>query len=60
MYHCKCAVDRMRWTNYLQSPSATVVQRSKLKKVSSHKFATSYENLVAALKILVTKLIEAV
>ena len=26
--------------------------------MSGHKFATSYENLVATLKILVTKLIE--
>ena len=33
---------------------------SKLKKMSGRKFATSYENLVATLKMLVAKLIEAI
>ena len=36
------------------------VQGSKLKKMSGRKFATSYENLVATLKMLVAKLIEAI
>ena len=31
----------------------------EIKKMSGHKFATSYENLVATLKTLVAKLIEA-
>ena len=35
-------------------------QGSKLKKMSGRKFATSYENLVATLKMLVAKLIEAI
>ena len=35
-------------------------QSSKLKKMSGRKFATSYENLVATLKMLVAKLIEAI
>ena len=35
-------------------------QGSKLKKVSGRNFATSYENLVAILKMLVAKLIEAI
>ena len=35
-------------------------QGSKLKKMSGRKFATSYENLVATLKTLVAKLIEAI
>ena len=30
------------------------------KKLSGRKFATSYENLVATLKILVAKLVEAI
>ena len=34
-------------------------QGSKLKKMSGRKFATSYENLVATLKMLVAKLVEA-
>ena len=32
----------------------------EIKKMSGLKFATSYENFVATLKILITKLIEAV
>ena len=36
------------------------LQGSKLKKISGRKFATSYENLVATLKMLVVKLIEAI
>ena len=36
------------------------LQGSKLKKMSGRKFATSYENLVATLKMLVAKLIEAI
>ena len=36
------------------------VQGSKLKKMSGRKFATSYENLVATLKMLVPKLIEVI
>ena len=39
---------------------ATVVQGSKLKKMFGRKFATGYENLVATLKMLVAKLIEAI
>ena len=35
-------------------------QGSKLKKMSGRKFATTYENLVATLKMLVVKLIEAI
>ena len=35
-------------------------QGSKFKKMSGRKFATSYENLVATLKMLVAKLIEAI
>ena len=35
-------------------------QGSKLKEMSRRKFATSYENLVATLKMLVAKLIEAI
>ena len=35
-------------------------QGSKLKKMFGRKFATSYENLVATLKMLVAKLIEAI
>ena len=35
-------------------------QGSKLKKMSGRKFATSYESLVATLKTLVAKLIEAI
>ena len=35
-------------------------QGSKLKKMSGRKFATSYENLVATLKMVVAKLIEAI
>ena len=35
-------------------------QGSKLKKMSGRKFATSYQNLVATLKVLVAKLIEAI
>ena len=38
----------------------TCRQGSKLKKMSGRKFATSYENLVATLKMLVAKLIEAI
>ena len=37
-----------------------LIQGSKLKKMSGRKFATSYENLVATLKMLVAKLIEAI
>ena len=36
------------------------VRGSKLKKMSGRKFATSYENLVATLKMVVAKLIEAI
>ena len=36
------------------------LQGSKLKKMSGRKFATSCENLVATLKMLVAKLIEAI
>ena len=36
------------------------LQGSKLKKMSGRKFATSYENLVATLKMLVAKFIEAI
>ena len=39
---------------------ASYIQGSKLKKMSGRKFATSYENLVATLKMLVAKLIEAI
>ena len=35
-------------------------QGSKLKKMSGRKLATSYENLVATLKMSVAKLIEAI
>ena len=35
-------------------------QGSKFKKMSGRKFVTSYENLVATLKMLVAKLIEAI
>ena len=35
-------------------------QGSKLKKMCGRKFATSYENLVATLKMLVAKLIKAI
>ena len=35
-------------------------QGSKLKKMSGRKFATSCENLVATLKMLVAKLIESI
>ena len=35
-------------------------QGSKLKKMSGRKFATSYKNLVATLKMLVAKLSEAI
>ena len=38
----------------------SIAQGSKLKKLSGRKFATSYENLVATLKMLVAKLIEAI
>ena len=38
----------------------TIGQGSKLKKMFGRKFATSYENLVANLKMLVAKLIEAI
>ena len=37
-----------------------LLQGSKLKKLFGRKFATSYENLVATLKMLVAKLIEAI
>ena len=37
-----------------------ITQGSKLKKMFGRKFATSYENLVATLKMLVEKLIEAI
>ena len=40
--------------------SLSMHQGSKLKKTSGRKFATSYENLVATLKMLVAKLIEAI
>ena len=40
----------------VDSPS----QGSKFKKMSGRKFATSSENLVATLKMLVAKLIEAI
>ena len=47
----KCAIDNQ---------GEIGEQGSKLKKMSGRKFATSYENLVATLKMLVAKLIEAI
>ena len=41
-------------------PRILILQGLKLKKMSGRKFATSYENLVATLKMLVAKLIEAI
>ena len=41
-------------------PYAMATQGSKLKKMSRRKFATSYKNLVATLKMSVAKLIEAI
>ena len=38
----------------------TGMQGSKFKKMSGCKFATSYKNLVATLKMFVAKLIEAI
>ena len=43
-----------------QVSSDGISQGSKLKEMSGAKFATSYENLVATLKMLVVKLIEAI
>ena len=49
-------------TEWGQFPGSTCKhnQGSKFKKMSGRKFATSYENLVATLKMLVAKLIEAI
>ena len=38
----------------------TGMQGSKLKKMSGRKFATSHENLLSTLKMLVAKFIEAI
>ena len=38
----------------------TTTQGSKFKKMTGRKFATSYENLIATLKMLVAKLIEVI
>ena len=46
--------------HFNESQLLSIVQGSKLKKMSGRKFATSYENLVATLKMVVAKLIEAI
>ena len=54
-----CHVSQYITMYYHVMPCITM-QGSKLKKMSGRKFATSYENLVATLKMLVAKLIEAI
>ena len=46
--------------DHIHAEMASISQGSKLKKISGRKFATSYENLVATLKMLVAKLIDAI
>ena len=53
-------VEAIQVFNSTKSLMCLNEQGSKLKKVSGRKFATSYENLVTTLKMLVAKLIEAI
>ena len=58
--HCAIFTTSIRRTPSINIIISGHLQGSKLKKMSGRKFATSYENLVATLKMLVAKLIEAI